>query len=268
MIYTLREFEGYAIAASDGPIGSVKDIYFDDDAWIVRYFVVETGSWLNGRRVLLSASNLTAVPTPRWLTIGASREQVRQCPSVETELPVSRQRERELFTYYGWTPYWGISPLGDSVAPSALVLPPTAVDAPSTSSAAGARVQTADRAPTEDGDPHLRSVREVRGYSITASDGSIGKLEDLLVDSDTWHVRALAVDTRKWLPGGRTVLIPPPTVAAVRWTETDLVVDLTREEIKNGPVFDPDQAITADSTDRLLSHYSRQVPKPDTPEIH
>ncbi len=268
MIYTLREFEGYAIAASDGPIGSVKDIYFDDDAWIIRYFVVETGSWLNGRRVLLSARNLTAVPTPRWLTIDATREQVRDCPPVETELPVSRQRERELFAYYGWAPYWGLSPFGGGIAPGALVIPPTATDAPLASSAPSAPTQPFDRTHTEDGDPHLRSVREVRGYSLSARDGSIGKLEDLLVDTDTWDVRALAVDTRKWLPGGRTVLIPPPSVRAVRWTETDLLVDLTRDEIKNGPAFDPEQAITVDSTDRLLSHYSRQLPKNSPPEVH
>jgi len=266
MIYTLREFEGYSIAASNGPIGSVKDIYFDDDAWIIRYFVVETGSWLNHRRVLLSARNLTAVPTSRWLSIDATREQVRDGPPVETDLPVSRRRERELFAYYGWAPYWGMSPIGGGIDPGAIVIPPTAIDAPTTSSAAIANAQTAGRTHTDENDPHLRSVREVRGYSISARDGSIGKLEDLLVDTDTWDIRALAIDTRKWLPGGRTVLIPPPTVCAVRWSDTDLVVDLTRDEIQNGPPFDPDQPVTPDSTDRLLSHYSRQLSK--RPEVH
>lgn len=266
MIYTMREFEGYAIAASDGALGSVKDVYFDDDAWVVRYFVVETGSWLEGRRVLISARSLTAVPTTRWLTIDATREQVRNSPSVETELPVSRQREQTLFDYFGWPPYWGMAPLGGGgIAPGVVPTPPAPGAAPHPHDA---RAGTIHEEPPHNGDPHLRSVREVRGYSITARDGSIGKVEDLLVDADSWDIRALAIDTRKWLPG-RTVLIPPPTVCAVRWTETDLLVDLTREEIRQGPSFDSAQAITTDATDQLLSYYTRERPRPGAaPEIH
>jgi hypothetical protein len=31
--------EGYSIAATDGIIGDVKDYYFDDAAWVIRYLV-------------------------------------------------------------------------------------------------------------------------------------------------------------------------------------------------------------------------------------
>jgi len=50
----MKSMENYAIAATDGVIGHVKDFYFDDAAWVVRYLVVETGDWLAHRKVLVS----------------------------------------------------------------------------------------------------------------------------------------------------------------------------------------------------------------------
>src|SRR5262245_1421285 len=45
---------GYTLAATDGAIGEVEDCYFDDVHWTVRYFVVDAGGWLSGRRVLIT----------------------------------------------------------------------------------------------------------------------------------------------------------------------------------------------------------------------
>ena len=50
MLRSMKELEGYAIRAIDGTIGHVQDFYFDDDSWVIRYFVVDTGSWLSGQR--------------------------------------------------------------------------------------------------------------------------------------------------------------------------------------------------------------------------
>ena len=49
---------------------------------------------------------------------------------------------------------------------------------------------------TQEGDAHLRSSAEVTGYHVHATDGSIGHVEDLLIESQTWGIRYLAVDTR------------------------------------------------------------------------
>jgi hypothetical protein len=54
MLRRMRDMEGYSIAATDGIIGHVKDHYFDDGAWAIRYLVVETGAWLSSRKVLIS----------------------------------------------------------------------------------------------------------------------------------------------------------------------------------------------------------------------
>lgn len=256
MIHTARAFEGYSINARDGALGSVKDIYFGDENWIVRHFVVETGSWLNGRRVLLAAARLTPDPGTQRLNIEATREQVRNSPPMETDRPVSRQREQEIYDHYGWPYYWGVAPLaGGGIAAGAMMAGPLGVGlAAAQREVDDVRTSTieADRRPP--GDPHLRSVREVRGYRISARDGELGHVEDLLIDTGTWEIRALVVDTRNWLPG-RNVLVPPMAVEAVRWQKSDVVVDLLRDEIKNGPAFERHE-VTADYTDRLGHYYS------------
>jgi hypothetical protein len=54
MLRSMKDLENYAINATDGLIGRIKDFYFDDDAWVIRYLVVDTGSWLSSRKVLIS----------------------------------------------------------------------------------------------------------------------------------------------------------------------------------------------------------------------
>lgn len=54
MLREINDIYGNSLVATDGKIGHVKDFYFDDESWIVRYLVVDTGSWLSGRQVLLS----------------------------------------------------------------------------------------------------------------------------------------------------------------------------------------------------------------------
>ncbi len=53
MLRSVKSLEGFSIGATDGTIGKVTDFYFDDEAWVIRYAVVNTNAWL-GREVLLS----------------------------------------------------------------------------------------------------------------------------------------------------------------------------------------------------------------------
>jgi len=50
MLRSIKQLYGDKLGASDGEIGQVKDFYFDDQNWTVRYLVADTGSWLAGAR--------------------------------------------------------------------------------------------------------------------------------------------------------------------------------------------------------------------------
>jgi len=106
MLRSLAGIIGYRIKATDDEIGEVEDVHFDDHEWKVRYVVVDTGKWLGGRKVLIAPQE---IGEPDWesglLPVALSTEKIRESPSVESDKPVSRRKEKELAEYFGWVPY-------------------------------------------------------------------------------------------------------------------------------------------------------------------
>lgn len=74
---------GFGIGATDGKIGKVKAFYFDEATWTIRYLIVETGSWLCSRNVLISPVSLL---TPDWenafFYANLSMEQIKNSPDL------------------------------------------------------------------------------------------------------------------------------------------------------------------------------------------
>jgi len=244
MLRNAKSLEGYELHARDGAIGKVKDVYFDDAHWQVRYLVVSAGSWLTERDVLIAAAALTARDWDKGaLTVDLTKEQVRNCPAVATDRPVSRQQELELHKFYGWPYYWTAPMLGIGFGP-------IFGDA---SASTGVDVAT----PVEvKSDPNLRSAHATRGYRIEATDGSIGHVEDFLVDDESWRVPYLLVDTRNWWPGNG-VIVSSREILNMDWANSVVNLSLTRDAIKSSPEFDGAQPFTKDYTDRLDTHYNR-----------
>jgi len=107
------------------------------------------------------------------------------------------------------------------------------------------------------GDPHLRSAQEVTGYKIEAADGEIGRVEDFLIDDETWAIRYLIIDTRRWLPGTR-VLISPTWIKRIGWRHSQVVVGLRREAIEQSPEYSDESLVTRDYEAALHRHYDRE----------
>ncbi len=265
MLLTLKDLLQSSVKARDGNIGSVKDLYFDDQHWTVRYLVVEAGSLLKSHKVLLSpeAINRAEWPElsgPRDIAVDLNHEQVRSCPPVEADQPVSRQQEEIVRRYFGWPAYWGTSASYGGVYPLAgmpLNVPPAAAMVPS--AAPPTEAVDEGRQPAEpQGDPHLRSGREVTGYAIAASDGELGHVEDFLVDDRSWRIGLLVVDTRNWWPG-KKVLVSPAWIRSISWTDKSVGIDLDRATIRGAPEFDPGTTPSADFLARLQQYYGRPV---------
>lgn len=92
---------------------------------------------------------------------------------------------------------------------------------------------SADR-PASRNDVHLRSMREVTGYSLTASDGEIGKVEGFLVEDRTWRIREMAVEAGHWY-SGKEVFVRPESIRELSYDNSTVFVDLSREEIRASP---------------------------------
>jgi sporulation protein YlmC with PRC-barrel domain len=245
MLRSIKSFEGYKVRATDDDVGSVRDFYFDDEHWAIRYLVVDTGAFFSGRRVLVSpVSFRDADWSTRRFHLALTRERVKNSPSIDLDKPVSRQHEREYYRYYGWPYYWGFNGAGiwgGELYPGVL----------------GSRPWVEQHQPEEDkGDPHLRSVREVVGYHIQGTDGEIGHVDDFMVDDETWAIRYLVIDTRNWWLD-RKVLVAPHWAERISWAENKVFVDLPRQKIKDGPEWHAGALVNREYEARLYDYYGR-----------
>ncbi|MBE0644339.1 MAG: PRC-barrel domain-containing protein [Bacteroidetes bacterium] len=243
MLIKVKTLQGYALHGLDGEIGTVKEFYFDDRYWVIRYLIADPGSWLTaGRRVLISPYALVAVNTAEeHIDIDLNKTQIVNSPSLDHDKPVSRQFEQDYYGYYGWPMYWSGSYMWG-------LYPGIVRD----------RNYWKETAQSKDAwDPHLRSTHNVRGYNIQATDGDIGHVEDFIIDDETWAIRYLIIDTRNWWPGNK-VLLSPRWIERVSWDETKVLVNLSREAIKQSPEYTDQSLITRDYETTLHRHYDRR----------
>jgi hypothetical protein len=245
MLRNLADLRNYKIHAIDGEIGAVHDLWFDDRQWTIRYFVVDTGSWTGGGRVLISP---TAVGRADWasrqLRVMLARDQIKDAPSVDAKLPLSRQEEERLVGYYAWPAYWKALTSGAAAPESAQKQPEVAAQAEGSQDA------------TCHHEPHLRSAREVTGYRIVVRDGSIGHVEDFIGDDADWVIRYMVADTRDWLPDKR-VLLSPTWIQEVDWPRAQVRMDFAREQIEHAPPYDPTKPIDREYEGRLHHSYGQ-----------
>jgi PRC-barrel domain len=210
MLHKASRIRGVTVRAADGDVGHVEEFYFDDHMWTIRYLVVDTGSWLMHRRVLIPPMSIE----PTWSFAGLqstlTKEQIQHSPDVESHPTMSRQDETRVLGHYGYPSYWE-----DGAGPESAPPEP-------------ARVKP--------GDEHLCGTKDITGYHLQASDGEIGHVDDVLIDG-TWRIRYLVVDTSNWI-GGKSVVISPTALHGIDWSHSRMQVDLTREAIRESPSFD------------------------------
>ena len=239
MLIKAKRLQGYKLESLDGEIGKVKEFYFDDKHWTIRYLVADTGNWLTGRQVLISPYALVAaIKEEHDIAVALTKKQIENSPSLESDRPVSRQFEEIYYGYYGWPMYSG-GPFMRGPAPY-IVRDPEQWKNPTQHKKAW--------------DPHLRSTHEVSGYHVHASDGEIGHVDDFVIDDETWAIRYLIIDTRNWWPGNK-VLVSPQWIDRVSWTDAKVFVRLSLESIKRSPAYSEESLLTRDYETGLYRHY-------------
>lgn len=221
MLHSIKQLYGNKLGAIDGEIGHVKDLYFDDQSWAVRYLVAETGSWLTERQVLISPRAFSSLYQPgKLILVNLTRKQIEDCPPIEAHKPVSRQYEEDYHRYYGWPYYWEGSGLwGMNSFP---ILDPL-LDNPPVPSDVVSESKKLDRP-----DAHLRSTLAVTGYNLRTGEGTMGHICDFLVDDKSWAICQLVVKTGNRL-SGKDVLVPVKNVYRLSYDESMVFADLTGE---------------------------------------
>ncbi len=228
MLQSIKKLHRKELGASDAELGQIKDFYFEDESWAVRYVVVDTGKWLPGRQVLLSPHAFSDIGAEgRLIPVNLSRKQIENSPPIEAHKPVSRQYEEDYCRYFGWPYYWeGGGLWGGMRNFPILQTPPGVLPGEQPAALIGPQLERADA--------HLRSTQAVSGYHIMATDGIMGYVCDFMLDSQNWAIRQIIVKTGHRFTG-KEVQIPVSLVDRISYTESTVFVKLTREEIEKSP---------------------------------
>ncbi len=219
MLRNITDLYANRLIAADGDIGHVQDFYFDDQTWVVRYLVVNTGTWLTGRLVLLSPHAFGGFDEVdgKAMLVNLTRKQIEASPSIETHQPVSRQYEVEYYKYYGWPTYWtGDAIWGQGGFPMA--------QPPARPEWTGTRHHHRDS-------KHLQSSKAVIGYHLQALDGIVGHVSGYLVNDKDWAIHHMLVKPGHWY-SGREISIPTDQIQRISYEESLVIVNLTKAELQ------------------------------------
>lgn len=235
---TFSDFKKKDILATDGSIGSLIDLLVDERTLETIYAVVDTGSWLPGRRVLIPPVLLKSVG-PDGVRVDLSMEDIKAQPGLASHPPVGLESRAMAYRRYHWRTYaWG----------GVLGIPGN-IETPDSSEAAVN--PDADIEPVN----HSRSLAEMEGYHIHALDGEVGHIEDYLFSVTSWNPVHIVVDTKNWLPG-RKVVVPSEKFEDVSWADRKVKLSLTREEVMNAPTRDSVQESPKAPGSRVLNFLS------------
>jgi uncharacterized protein YrrD len=236
MLTNAKELKGYKLGARDGEIGRVADFYFDDKFWTLRYLVANTGSWLKNRKTLISPHAFSKInKIDQIFSLNLTKRQIEGSPPLDTNLPVSKQYQESYMGYYGYPIYWyGSYPWGASPV----------VD----------QAELIENQKENHWDPHLRSANEVADYKIHARDGEIGHVVDFIIEDESYAIRYLVVEAGNWF-SRKKVLVSPQWIEKVESPNSEVFTSLSREEIKDAPVYIEGRAVCRDYESGLFDHY-------------
>ena len=199
MLRRIRNLEGLTLAAVDGHAGRIRDIYFDDETWRVRYFVADTSPWPTGIAVAIPPARVTGVNARDGsVEVDLTKTKIERNPLLDDKRPVSSQLREHDAGRVGGPMNWGF--------PGEL--------------AAG---QTTLRR------PHLRSARHVTGFRVHATDGALGQLVDLMVDDTDWSIPYLITGTNGKASGLK--LLSTGCVDRIEVAEPRILTRVSREDM-------------------------------------
>jgi hypothetical protein len=228
-LQSVHHLEPCTLYAVDGAIGTVEALYFDEVNWAVRYLLVDTRGWLNGRRVLISPVAVGEVRAEEQaIFIELTRAQIETSPPLDPDQPVSRCYEEAYYRHFDWPLYWEED-----------------------------RDFGAGSAQRGQQEKRLQRTARVEGCLTVAADGAIGAVRDIFVDIRYWVIRYLEIEMRGIRPGSH-VLVSTDWIERVNWVDRIVNIDLACAAIYTAPGFDVSTDISRDYETGLFRHYGRR----------
>jgi hypothetical protein len=230
---SVKQFHGFRLETLDGNAGSVKETLFDEEAWVIRYLVLETGDWLDNNEILIAPMPLVRLDwDKRTVYADFTSAQLRANPGIGVTQPILHTNEAEFLDHYGYTHYW----TGLRSVPPAAASDTTADAVPQAPADASASERDAAERDLAQVASSLHSSAETIGCAIRTSDGTDGQVEDLQFDDASWDIAFFVIDPHDWSPE-RSVLVSPSHIERINWEEGQVALTMTRAELERCPKY-------------------------------
>lgn len=282
MLWKGNQLLQFTFNAKNGYIGRCADIYFDESDWTVRYFVSEMAGAQENTRVLLSPDSFCKIDQKKksiWIL--EDLETISNSPEFDQDLPITRQYEIALRRYYEWPLYWENTSFMDVPPISGYKEPDLPLDELGRPIMDGTDMPVSDeivsdtseaQTPQEPEDdeimeaefgeteqtinynPELRSLLSIEGYRIQTTDEDSSTVEDLIIDETDWHTSYLLVNLHEKYEN-RRVLLTLHWVRDINMSNSIIFCDLSQQQLKSAPAFNPDQQIDIEYEKKVYEYY-------------
>ncbi|MBD3419616.1 MAG: hypothetical protein GF398_05800 [Chitinivibrionales bacterium] len=286
MVRHAKEYFTLEVKSNDTHVGTVKDLYFDQEEWRVRYIAVEYEEALQTRTALISVEAVSSVNwEERILKTSASQQKVYNSPQTDIDLPVSREYELALHRYYEWPEYWGQVSFLDT--PRAKHMPDPEIpyedgvraegqmEAPNAYTYGEGDYETAQTLAVGEADDdemqelEFASPAEERSYSSSIhSAARLGEFRiysddehpfactDILLVEEDWAVRYLMLKPRLAITEN-PVLLPVGQIRDLHAASSEIVLALSKDEINKTPQYTGKTALKA-YEHKLYAYYNKR----------
>src|SRR5690606_20957574 len=169
----------------------VEDFYFDEDFFILRYFVVNTESFLLRKLVLVSPISLHSIDQKnKRLNLVLTKKELQNSPPFDSVETVSRQYEEAYNDYFAWPYYWSNPHSAWTIGPYGIpwqYYDQFAREAQHSDE----RKELLKKAEKNS----LQSAKEVRSYAVEGVDDTFGHIQGFVLDAQTLAIKYIVVDT-------------------------------------------------------------------------
>ncbi|MCC3144961.1 PRC-barrel domain-containing protein [Halanaerobium sp. Z-7514] len=107
---SLNEISGYEIQAVDKSFGKVKDLFVDEEDWLIRYLLIDTRKILPSKKVIIAPEWVRHISwDKKQIFVDKSKKEIKNAPKYEEDEAkelVDRDYEEDLYDHYDEPKYW------------------------------------------------------------------------------------------------------------------------------------------------------------------
>ncbi|MBI1938555.1 MAG: hypothetical protein HYS25_10580 [Ignavibacteriales bacterium] len=205
MLTNFRSISKYRVEALDGNVGNIHELLFDEQSWIVRYIVINTGNLFMKNLVLLQPEEFVSCDTDEEkFLVNLTKEEIINSPSVEA---VKK-------TNYYWPNYWVGTHLTYGWTPF---------------NPYSKKIYT---------EPGINSTHEMHVYKVKAVDEQIGSVDNFIVNTEAWYISNMIINTGFSLLPGKKISVTADNVKEINNQQNFVLLDMNAQEVKNYPGYE------------------------------